>query len=228
MAWGMRNVVISLFGSSIMEGRVDVENVDDRYYMILQKMLSHRFPEVCFSIINSSVGGWSTRELMKHLDDYVLKYSPDYCVVMFGANNHDHSHPERILAEGEFERLMDEFEARLPERCHRIGAVCNPIVDENHKYVKSKDPVWIEALKPYGNSLDRLMEPERESARRFYREHGYPIVDLGTLMRPDPARYLLAEDGIHHGPAGHRLFAEALFQVLEQMIIANGDDTNGR
>ena len=65
MAWGMRNLKISIFGSSIMEGRIGVNCAADRYYSILQKKLSERFPEVCFSIFNGAVGGWSTRELMQ-------------------------------------------------------------------------------------------------------------------------------------------------------------------
>ena len=69
MAWGMRNIVISLFGSSIMEGRIGVEQAADRYYMILQRKLSERFPDVCFSIVNGAVGGWSPRELRKIYDE---------------------------------------------------------------------------------------------------------------------------------------------------------------
>ena len=78
MAWGMKNVVIALFGSSIMEGRIGVEKVSERYYSILHRKLSERFPEVCFSIINGAVGGWSTRELMNVFDDKVQKYSVFY------------------------------------------------------------------------------------------------------------------------------------------------------
>ena len=112
MAWGMRNLKISIFGSSIMEGRIGVNCAADRYYSILQKKLSERFPEVCFSIFNGAVGGWSTRELMTHVEEYVLDYSPDYCIVMFGANNKDLSNPARVLKEGELEQV-------LGTACHR-------------------------------------------------------------------------------------------------------------
>ena len=224
MAWGMRNLKIALFGSSIMEGRIGVERAADRYYSIVQRTLSERFPEVCISIINGAVGGWSTRELMRNFEDFVLQYSPDYCVVMFGANNNDLSNPERVLEEGEMERLMEEFQRRLPSECHRIGVVLNPVVNERH-WVRNH-PAWQESFKVY-KGLNEMLEPERETARAFYRKYEYPTVDLAQLMSADPERYVCG-DGIHLTPDGHRLFAEALSSVLAEEMIRNGDDTNGR
>lgn len=224
MAWGMRNLRIALFGSSIMEGRIGVTCAADRYYMILQRKLSERFPEVCFSIINGAIGGWSTRELMQVFDDLILKGAPDYCLVMFGANNHDYSHPERVLAQGEMERLMADFQARLPAQCQRIGVVLNPIINEWHA-VRNL-PEWQEYLRISGG-LNEICEPERETARAFYRAHGYPVIDLAGLMKDEPERYV-CRDGIHLTPAGHELFADAAFRVLEELLIRNGHDTNGR
>lgn len=221
----MRNIVISLFGSSIMEGRIGVEHAADRYYMLLQKKLSERFPEVCFSIVNGAVGGWSTRELMGIFDSAVLKYSPDYCVVMFGANNNDLVHPERVLEEGELKRLMDEFQQRLPEHTQRIGVVLNPIINERH-WLTTHHPAFQELIKQFGG-LHEILEPEREEARNFYRQNGYPVVDLAKLMAADPWRYVCNDDGIHLTPEGHKLFADSLFEIFEGLLVRNGQDSNG-
>lgn len=216
----MKNIVISLFGSSIMEGTLGVKAVDERYYLLLQKKLTDRFPNACFSIVNGAVGGWSTRELMQKFDEFVLKYDPDYCLVMFGANNHDLSRPERVLADGELDRLMNDFQARLPERCQRVGVVLNPIINERHWTFRDPNPVWQEAFKACGG-CNEMNEPEREEARTFYRKNNYPVIDLAELMASDPARYI-CDDGIHLSPAGHELFADAAFEVLEQLLIKNG------
>ena len=61
MAWGMRNIHICLFGSSIMEGRIGVHDPEDRWYNVFQRLLSRAHPDTCFPIINSAVGGESTR-----------------------------------------------------------------------------------------------------------------------------------------------------------------------
>lgn len=224
MAWGMRNLKISIFGSSIMEGRIGVNCAAERYYSILQQKLSERFPEVCFSIFNGAVGGWSTRELMTHVEEYVLDYSPDYCIVMFGANNKDLSNPARVLKEGELEQLMEEFQSRLSGKCQRVGVVLNPVINERH-WVRNH-PAWAESFKIY-KGLNEMLEPEREKARAFYQKYNYPVVDLAKLMSAEPCRYV-CEDGIHLTPDGHRLFADALFALMETLLIRNGHDTNGR
>lgn len=225
MAWGMRNIVIGLFGSSIIEGRIGAEDAGDRYYALLQKKLSQRFPEVCFSIINGAVGGWSTRELMGVFDKEIGRIPLDYCIVMHGANNHDQDNPERILKEGELQQLMDEFDSRLPDSCRRIGVICNPVINRFHSV--TSNPAWQNLLQQYGG-LDEVMETEREEARAYFAGIGCPVVDLGKVMRSDPEKYILTSDGIHLSPAGHRLFADLLFEVLEKEIISNGQDTNGR
>lgn len=212
----MKNIVISLFGSSIMEGLLGTDRVCERYYMLLHEKLSRRFPDICFSLINGAAGGWSTRELMAELDERVLKYAPDYCLVMFGANNDDLEHPERILAPGEFETLMERFQQKLPHNCQRIGVVLNPVINDRHWVSRSTEPVWKEALRRYGG-LNEKLAPEREAARRFYCANGYPVIDLGELMKDAPEKYI-CQDGIHLSPEGHAFFADTAFKVLELLI----------
>lgn len=218
----MRNIKIALFGSSIMEGRLGVEKVSDRYYSILHNMLSERFPEVCFSICNGAVGGWSTRELMKNFQEFILQYMPDYCIVMFGANNNDLANPQRCLGEGELEILMEEFEKRLPEKVQRVGVVLNPVINECH--MTRVHPAWQEANKKW-NGLDEMLEPERESARSFYRKYTYPVIDLSILMREEKKKYVCG-DGIHLTKEGHKLFAEELYIVMEGLLVKNGQSGN--
>lgn len=226
MAWGMRNIKIALFGSSIMEGRIGVEKAINRYYSILQRNLSERFPEVCFSILNGSVGGWSTRELMENFEDYTLKYEPDYCIVMIGANNNDLNHPQRIVKKEELLQLMEDFQTRLPGNCQRLGVILNPVINEKHWC--SKHPTWQEAFKKQNyKGLNEMLEPEREMVREFYNKYDYPVVDLAKLMAAEPERYI-CDDGIHLSPEGHALFANALFETMVPLLIKNGHDTNGR
>ena len=225
MAWGMRNISICLFGSSIMEGRIGVERVCDRYYFIMLRKLSERFPEVCFSVINAAVGGASTRELMAEFPDTVLRRNPDYCLFMPGFNNRDMERPERTLRPGELELLTAEFERRLPAHCRRIGVIPHGVIDRYHCFTKA--PAWREYLAERGG-LNNALAPEREAARKFFADHGYPVIDLFSLIGRDPERYILHGDGIHLSPEGHRLFGEAAFDTLSAMLIANRHDTNGR
>lgn len=216
MPWGMKNVLTCLYGSSIMEGRIGVADPQDRWYNALQRLLSQAHPDTCFPIVNSAVGGESTREILARFDRDVLPYRPDFCLFMVGGNNHDCQRPERILAEGELETLLDRFVARLPTRTRTLGVVLNPVVDDWH--FATRHPAYQEHLAAFGGSLDASLNPERELARIFYRQHGWPCLDLYTLMSDHPSRYVLREDGIHMNPAGHALFAQKMFELMDPLL----------
>lgn len=216
MAWGMKNIVICLFGSSIMEGRIGVDDPMDRWYNIFHALLSRSHPDTCFPIINSAVGGESTREVMARFDRDILPYNPDFCLFMVGGNNHDCQNPSRILAEGEIERLLDDFVTRLPEKTRPVGVVLNPVVDEWH--FATKHPAFKDYLAGFGGSLDASLNPNRECARVCYTRYGWPFVDLYALMSDDPARYVLREDGVHLNKAGHVFFAQSMFELVNGLL----------
>lgn len=216
MAWGMKNTVICLFGSSIMEGRIGVEDPSDRWYNVFQRLLSKAHPDTCFPVVNSAVGGESTREIMQRFDRDILPYNPDFCLFMVGGNNHDCMNPQRILAEGELQRLMDDFATRLPAKTRPVGSVINPIVDEWHFI--TKHPAYQEHLAAFNGSLDASLNPEREAARAFFSRQGWPYLDLYTLMSDDPRKYVLPEDGIHLNSTGHDLFAKEMFMLVDGLL----------
>lgn len=216
MAWGMRNIVTCLFGSSIMEGRIGVEDPMDRWYNIFQGMLSRAFPEICFPIVNSAVGGESTREVVSRLERDVLPHQPDFCVFMAGGNNHDCQNPARILADGELQILLDRLAAGMPRRTRPVGVVLNPVVDEWH--FATRHPAYRDYLAAFGGSLDASLEPERQCAREFYRRNGWPYLDLHELMFGDPGKYVLRQDGIHMNKTGHELFAREMFQIVRGLV----------
>ncbi len=112
----MRNIVICLFGSSIMEGRIGVDDPLDRWYNVFQRLLLRAHSDVCFPIVNSAVGGESTREVMSRFDRAILPYNPDICLFMVGGNNHDCQNPSRILVAGELHTLLASFVSRLPRK----------------------------------------------------------------------------------------------------------------
>ena len=222
MAWGMKNRTLCLFGSSIMEGRIGVEKAADRWYRILEDRLSERFPDHCFAIVNAAVGGESTRECMARFDRDVLACRPDYCLFMIGANNHDCSRPERMLADGELDRHMADFAARLPAATTPVGVILNPCVDAWH--ATTRHPAFRELYRLSGG-LNALLEEERERFRAFLRARGWPFLDLNALFKEAPERYILRTDGIHLTPAAHRLFGEAMADLLAPMVAAaSGSD----
>ena len=135
---------------------------------------------------------------------------------MVGGNNHDCINPQRILAEGELQRLIDDFANRLPAKTRPVGAVINPVVDEWH--FATKHPAFQQYLAAFGGSLDASLNPEREAARAFFTKQGWPYLDLYTLMSDAPRKYVLPEDGIHLNRVGHDLFAREMFRLVDSLL----------
>lgn len=216
MAWGMQNIVICLYGSSIMEGRIGVDDPQDRWYNIFQRLLSRAHPGTCFPIVNSAVGGESTREVMSRFDRDILPHRPDFCLFMVGGNNHDCQHPGRILVEGELEALLEEFVSRLPGSTRPVGVVLNPVVDDWH--FATTHSAYREYLALFGGSLDASLNPERDFARSFYSAHDWPCLDLYALMSERPMEYVLPEDGVHMNKAGHEVFARKMFELIDSLL----------
>ncbi len=216
MAWGMRNIVICLYGSSIMEGRIGVDDPQDRWYNVFQRLLSRAHPDICFPIVNSAVGGESTREVLSRFDRDILPYNPDFCLFMVGGNNHDCQNPGRILAEGELSDLLGNLALRIPRKTRPVGVVFSPVVDAWH--FATRHPAFREYLASFGGSLDASLAPEREIARAFYRRHDWPYLDLYALMADHPDQYVLPTDGVHMNPAGHALFARKMFELVNALL----------
>ncbi len=216
MAWGMRNILFCIEGSSIMEGRIGVDDPLNRWYNLFQGLLSRAHPDMCFLVFNSAVGGESTREIMSRFDRDILPHNPDFCLFMAEGNNHDCHNPSRILAEGEFRALLESFAARLPGRTRPVGVILNPVVDEWHS--ATRDPAYRDYLARSGGSLDASLNPEREFARAFYSKHGWLYLDLYALMSDQPAKYVLPEDGVHMNKAGHDLFARKMYELVANLM----------
>lgn len=218
MAWGMKNLLICIFGSSIMEGRIGVEDPQERWYNLFQQALSRAYPDTCFPIVNSAVGGESTREIMRRFDRDVLAYAPAFCLFMVGGNNHDCQRPDRILADGELQSLLEDFVSRLPPQTRPVGVVLNPVVDEWH--FATRHPAFATYLATFGGSLDASLNPERELARAFFTRHGWPYLDLYARMAHDPRRYIVSQDGIHLNRDGHALFAQHMAELMRRILPA--------
>ncbi len=209
----MKNIVISAFGSSMMEGLIGVADPLDRWYNLLHRRLSGQFPDVCFSIINGGVGGESTRDMMRRFERDVAAHSPDFCLVKFEGNNCDLTRPERLVGVAERLQLMERFARGLPAKTRVIAVLQGPVINEKH--FSWRHPAFAEANRQGG--VAGLLAAEREDSRRFAAIHGWPVCDLPAIIGDDAEAYLL-EDGVHLNRRGTELFADTLFEILKALL----------
>ena len=211
----MKNTVICIFGSSIMEGIIEMNDPKERWYEILRASLRDKFPDTCFSIINSAIGGQSTRECMERFDCDVLSHNPDYLIVMCAGNNDDYARPERIVSHEEFEELNENMLSRLPAKTKVIAVGLGPIINELHWTYTH--PLFMEIFKKLGKGLDESIEWERESFRQFAKSRNLPFYDLYRAFEKEPQKYLLP-DGVHLNTTGNKVFGESIFNMMKDIV----------
>ncbi|NLB54170.1 MAG: hypothetical protein GX811_00095 [Lentisphaerae bacterium] len=213
----MKNIKISLFGSSIVEGTLGASAPEKRWYNILHNKLSNRFPSINFPIYNGGEGGKSTRELMAFYKKSVLDFNPDYLLLMPGWNNKDLNRPERIVEIDEFRDLTVKMIDSLPATSRTILILMQPCKSEWH-FCHSQE-IYQDAFKKAGvPGLDELSEPYRVAVRELANERNLPMIDLFSLMQNEVEQCILRGDGIHLTDYGHKLFAQAAFEELERHI----------
>ena len=216
----MKNIVICIFGSSIMEGIIEIDDPKERWYEILRDKLRDRFPDTCFSVINSAIGAQSTRECMARFDRDILGHNPDYLLVMCAGNNGDLVRPERNVTLEEFERLNEDMVARLPSKTKVVGIGLGPLIHEWHWV--SKNELCIEHYKKIGMDLDQELNKERDSFRAFIKSRNLPFYDLYDTFGKEPKKYLLP-DGAHLNKLATRIFGEDVFKLMESLIVRDAE-----
>ncbi len=201
------------FGDSITEAQTGIEHDEDRYLEVLHHLLSERFPETIFQVVNAGVGGNSTREAMQRLERDVLTYAPDWVLLELGGNNHDFRNPSRVVPLTELQTALEQIRTKLPPPIGLAIVTFPPILDDLHCYT----PLHLPELEALGG-LDRAMEPHRAATRRFAWKYGLPLIDLDAeIRRRSVGEGRLAytqPDGVHLNIAGNRLLAEMAFHVL--------------
>lgn len=154
-----------------------------------------------FLLLNAGVSGDTSWGVKDRLERDALRFAPDLVTVMLGMNDCQRG-PE----------LLPEFRRNLETIVTRIAAagseallltqnaldynVCEPSVLARVHY-----PAYVDVL------------------RRMAEETGTPLCDIGRVWEQRVGgatnmHLLLMNDGIHPGEAGHRLFAETLFDYL--------------
>lgn len=202
------------FGSSIIEGVIGIPDPGQRWDGRLLQQLQNQFPDFHIRLFNRGIGGESTREMMARFERDVLSLNPDFCIVMFEANNCDYTRPERLVPLDELTRLLTRFRLELPAKTRVISVILGPIINQLH--FSCQHPAFAEIFKDVGG-MDQLQEIERQFVRQFAKNAQWPVCDLHHLMS-EHAETCLLDDGIHLNQHGNQLFANDMERILVPAI----------
>ena len=90
LKFGMPVTIVCL-GDSITFGYKPnvrgVEQVEIPYPTMLEKLLKEKYKYDDIVVINSGVPGWQIGQALKNIDEKVLDFKPDMCIIMYGIND---------------------------------------------------------------------------------------------------------------------------------------------
>lgn len=150
--------------------------------------------------------GGDTRNLLAHLEDWVIDRDPD--LVYLNAGLHDIKRPrgggEPAVPLDEYARNLREIFGRLRRgtRARVIWASSTPVDDARHAARKSFD------------RHERDVVAWNAAAARVAAEFFVPVHDLHALIRDGGGAALLWHDGIHLTDEGYRVLGDAVADFI--------------
>jgi acyl-CoA thioesterase-1 len=162
-------------------------------------------------VINSGVGGNTSREGLARIPEDVLAHNPDMVLIEFGGNDAT-PNPERHVSLDEFVDNLRSMQEQITTSCPSARIVLlifPPIIDNWH--------TW-KGEGTFGQGPDKYVENYRQATSDYASAHGLALVDIDKALRRAIAnssigQYILP-DGIHLTEEGHAVVAEAVLGVL--------------
>lgn len=203
-------ITIVAFGDSITEAVQ--QKIEDRWPEILRRTLQARFPGSGIIVVNAGVGGNTSREGLKRIEQDVLRHKPQFVLVEFG--NDATPDPDRHVAFNEFTANLDSIRTKVAQSAKgRIVLLTfPPIIDQWHGH-------YLHEFYQKNGGQDVYQEHYRELTRQFACANAVALIDLDRAMRQamalhGPQEYIL-KDGVHLTAQGNHLVANLVFEFLK-------------
>jgi lysophospholipase L1-like esterase len=167
-------------------------------------------------VISPKANGGDSSNVLKHLDEWVIRQRPD--VVQFNCGIHD---TKKSKTTGKFQVPPEQYEANLRKIVGRIRqetkavvlfATSTPILDERAAKTRSKlDYELLEAsIEQYNRIAGKVME-----------ELHVPVNDLHAVLPDAETRArLMTADGVHFVPEGSQLLGKSVAAVIAKHLPA--------
>lgn len=201
------------FGASIVEAVIGL-SYEERWTTHLEKWLNENSESSEFCVINSGVGGNTSRECFARLEKDVISHCPDIVLVQLGGND---STPDegRAVSIEEFICNLEAIHKRLVDiEAEMILLTFTPIIDAWHKNGEH------EKFVSFGG-LDGYVERYRQATKNFAKEKCLNLIDIDMTLRKacdefSPEKIIL-KDGVHLTAYANEIVAETIYNYLRNV-----------
>ncbi|MBI1281566.1 MAG: hypothetical protein GC179_25795 [Anaerolineaceae bacterium] len=181
------------------------------YAEILRALLGLVDPQNNVTFINNGRSGYTSTHGLEHTFFLYLAQKPDWVFLKFGANDTKHfgGADQKCLVSLEeytanFTLMVDAY---LKAGARVILLTATPVVES---IVRSNE--WYQSVQMTWDNAD--IQACADALKGIANKHSVPLVDLVSLFTTKPDPILYCPDGLHPGPAGHRLMIEQVIKAI--------------
>ncbi len=203
-------IVIVALGDSITKASRQPE--ERKWTTLLEKLLTDTMPGRRIKVINSGVGGNTSREGLARINHDVLAHTPHIVLVEFGGNDATQDTSRHVTLE-EFRSNLEKIRSAIQKdsSAQVVMLTFPPVVDEWHAWRSNSFFV------AHGGA-DKYVEGYREATRNFAECHGFLLCDIDRALRSEIKRTetkdVILPDGVHLTERGNSIVAHAIAQRL--------------
>jgi lysophospholipase L1-like esterase len=198
-------MTIVAFGDSITAA--NHVSMDKKWVELIRARLKGRGVD----IINSGIGGNTSREGLARIDEDVIAHKPSLVFIEFGGNDATRD-PARHVTLKEFEENLHSMHKQITAStgARIVLLTFPPIIDDWHAWGRD------EFYAPDG--CDLYVEKYRQATRNYASSQGLQVADIDNALRrairdSSAERYILP-DGIHLTEEGHAVVAKTVLGLI--------------
>ncbi len=207
------NLKIVAFGDSITEAVVGLEP-EQKWTVLLEKRLNDSSANVDYMVINSGVGGNTSREGLARIEKDVIAHKPDIVLVEFGGNDATND-PNRTVSIEEFNRNMAMmYEKITGAKAQMVLLTFTPVIDDWHSVGKHEKYAAC-------GGFDHFIEFYRQATREFAKEKSLTLIDVDAVLRKAYITHsqdqIILKDGVHLTAKANEIVAKTVYDYLKGM-----------
>ncbi len=219
--YGMTDKLLIGFGDSIMAGAF--VQPEDTYLVKLGEMFG-------FKTKNAGVPGNTSTQGLARMEEDVLRFRPDICIVAFGMNDHYAVASDvRNVEKPVYRKNLRIMITKLQEiGCKPVLCTINPVIaGDKHAYYYRRHPeewylhpkgvmAWIEEYNEIIRQIAKSMKISLADIAMYWKKYVHNGGSLAEVLRT--IENSGDDDGVHPTPAGHALYAECIAEEISQWL----------
>ncbi|WP_195715267.1 GDSL-type esterase/lipase family protein [Ancylomarina sp. 16SWW S1-10-2] len=171
------------------------------------------------TLVNSGVGGHTTKNLLDRIDSDVINYHPDLTIVMVGTN--DMLNSRKMISYEEYKQNLEQIIIKLKAEGSQVLLMSPPPADSAYLFERHDKTLYKDAPNVIMDSLSHIVEQTAlDNKVLFFNINAmFQKMDLPKHNQDLYFRNVKncgKGDGVHPTQLGYKLIADRVFEFLSE------------